>query len=122
MTQEFEAIADQSLLKPLPPDWIRVWDNPGGRHYFYNTADHDIQWDLVYFQAKTALKTAKLNEEEKENNPNFPKKKTLLPFLILLVPTTRRPPSVLLLLHQGTTRKVLHQLESNEPLSVALLT
>ena len=56
MTQEFEAVADRSAnVEPLPPGWIRIWDNPGGRYYFFNTADHDIQHDLTRVHAKVAL-------------------------------------------------------------------
>jgi hypothetical protein len=31
----------------LPQGWIRMWDNPGKKHYYFNTIDHDIQYDRV---------------------------------------------------------------------------
>jgi hypothetical protein len=35
MTQEFKAVANQALAEALPLSWIRIWDNLGGKVYFY---------------------------------------------------------------------------------------
>jgi hypothetical protein len=71
MTQEFEAVADRAAtVEPLPPGWIRIWDNPGGRHYFFNTVDHDIQKDLIHVHAKVALNAVRLTEEGKKESDN----------------------------------------------------
>jgi hypothetical protein len=73
MTQEFEAVANRlATVEPLPLGWIRIWDNPGGRHYFFNTVDHDIQKDLTHIHAKVALNAMKLTEEEKGSDNDVP--------------------------------------------------
>jgi hypothetical protein len=69
MTQEFDAVADRSEnLEPLPPGWIRIWDNPGGRYYFFNTVDHDIQHNLTRVHAKVALNALNVTRAEVEED------------------------------------------------------
>jgi hypothetical protein len=63
MMQEFDAIAGVDK-GTLPPGWIKMWDNPGGRHYYFNTLDHDIQYDMVRVLEKGALAAAAAKTEE----------------------------------------------------------
>jgi hypothetical protein len=61
-TQEFDVVAgkDEGIL---PPGWIQRWDNPGGRCYFFNTLDHDTQYDMVVVLEKGALPAEVKTEE-----------------------------------------------------------
>jgi hypothetical protein len=78
MTQEFEAVADGAAkLEALPQGWIQIWDNPGGRYYFFNTVDHDIQHDLSLVHAKVALNAlnaarAATEEQDQESEDDVP--------------------------------------------------
>jgi hypothetical protein len=37
---------------------MKMWDNPGGRHYFFNIVDHDTQYNRVKVFEITALEAA----------------------------------------------------------------
>jgi hypothetical protein len=45
-----------------------MWDNPGWRHYYFNTLDHDIQYDMVRVLEKGTLAAAAKTEESCLNN------------------------------------------------------
>jgi hypothetical protein len=78
MTQEFDSVADGAAkLEALPKGWIRIWDNPGGRYYFFNTVDHDIQHDLSLVHAKVALNAlnaarAETEEQDQDSEVDVP--------------------------------------------------
>ena len=75
MTQEFDRVADGAAsVKPLPKGWMRIWDNPGGRYYFYNTLDKDIHVDEASMHAKIALTAWKetLPNENEETDDDVP--------------------------------------------------
>ena len=75
MTQEFDAVADRTEnLEKLPAGWIRIWDNPGGKYYFFNTVDHDIQHNLSRVHAKVAFNVLNATEEEvdRESDDDVP--------------------------------------------------
>ena len=76
MTQEFDRVADGAAsIEPLPKGWMRIWDNPGGRYYFYNTLDKDIHVDEASMHAKIALtawKESTLPNENEETDDDVP--------------------------------------------------
>ena len=45
MTQQFQAKPDEEE-EQLPKGWQKMWDRPGGTHYYFNTLDHNIQYDI----------------------------------------------------------------------------
>ena len=45
MTQQFRAKPNEEQ-EQLPKGWQKMWDRPGGTHYYFNTLDHDIQYDI----------------------------------------------------------------------------
>ena len=78
MTHEFDAVADHSAtIEPLPPGYIQIWDNPGGKYYYYNKDNKDIHLDLAHVHAKVALdalnaSNAERSEKEDQENENVP--------------------------------------------------
>ena len=57
MMQQFHTAA-ASENEILLQGWIRIWDNRGGRHYYFNTVDHDIQYDRVNVLEIAAMEAA----------------------------------------------------------------
>ena len=47
MMQQFCAVLAMEEDNLPPQGWMRMWDNPVGWHYYFNTIDHDIQYDRV---------------------------------------------------------------------------
>jgi hypothetical protein len=45
-----------------------MWDDPGGRHYYFNTLDFGIQYDIVRVLEKGALAAAAIKTEESSFN------------------------------------------------------
>jgi hypothetical protein len=58
MTQEFGKPCEPE--HHLPPGWIQLPDNSleGGRPYFFNTLDHDIQVDIAKVYERVAMTAA----------------------------------------------------------------
>jgi hypothetical protein len=58
MTQEFGKPPEPEIL--LPPGWIKLPDNSpgGGRPYYFNTVDHDIQVDIAKVYERVAMSAA----------------------------------------------------------------
>jgi hypothetical protein len=65
MTQQYA----QEEEEVLPEGWIRMWDNPGKRHYYFNTVDHAIQYDRVKVLEIVAL-AGTLEGEETSIRPD----------------------------------------------------
>jgi hypothetical protein len=65
MTQQY-GLTDDTVKDSLPLGWIQMWDNLGKRHYFFNTFDHDIQYNVNIVMEKGALAAADTNTETEE--------------------------------------------------------
>jgi hypothetical protein len=71
-----------------------MWDNPGRKHYYFNTADHDIQYDMVKVQERVAL-LAKANAENlsvKDDKLVYPDEVFLFPVTTTLLVPHLLPP------------------------------
>jgi hypothetical protein len=61
MTQQFRA-NDEEEEEQLPKDWQKMRDRPGGSFYYFNTRDHDIQYD-PFVVHQLAAKAAAAEQE-----------------------------------------------------------
>jgi hypothetical protein len=66
MTQEFRKPPEPEIL--LPPGWIQLPDNSpgGGRPYYFNTVDHNIQVDIAKVYERVVM-SADANAAVDEN-------------------------------------------------------
>jgi hypothetical protein len=66
MPQEFEGVpvgSSKDNLPQLPPNWKRLWDAKAKRYYYYNTLDHDMQYELEKVYERAALTGAQKPDE-----------------------------------------------------------
>jgi hypothetical protein len=70
MTQEFDSIVGAGK-GTLPPGWIQIWNNPGGRHYYFNTLDFDIQYGMLRVLERDVLVAAAAKTEESSFNYEY---------------------------------------------------